>query len=48
LLITLIPYVGWLFSIAIMFVPGTQGPNRYGLDPLAASGAGALSGMANA
>jgi uncharacterized membrane protein YhaH (DUF805 family) len=48
ILITLIPYVGWLFSIAIMFVPGTQGPNRYGPDPLAASGAGTFSGMANA
>jgi uncharacterized membrane protein YhaH (DUF805 family) len=33
-LITLIPYVGWIFSIAIMFIPGTQGPNRYGPDIL--------------
>jgi uncharacterized membrane protein YhaH (DUF805 family) len=48
MLITLIPYVGWLFAIAIMFVPGTQGPNRYGPDPLATSGEGAFSGMANA
>jgi uncharacterized membrane protein YhaH (DUF805 family) len=36
-LITLIPYVGWLFAIAIMFIPGNQGANRYGPDPLAAS-----------
>jgi uncharacterized membrane protein YhaH (DUF805 family) len=35
-LITLIPYVGWIFAIAIMFIPGTQGPNRYGADPLVA------------
>jgi uncharacterized membrane protein YhaH (DUF805 family) len=33
-LLTLIPYVGWIFAIAIMFIPGTQGPNRYGADPL--------------
>lgn len=36
-LITLIPYVGWLFAIAIMFIPGNQGANRYGPDPLMAS-----------
>jgi uncharacterized membrane protein YhaH (DUF805 family) len=24
MLLTLIPYVGWLFGVAIMFVPGTQ------------------------
>lgn len=35
MLITLIPYVGWIFAVAIMFIPGTQGPNRYGSDPLA-------------
>ena len=33
-LITLIPYAGWLFTLAIMFIPGTQGSNRYGPDPL--------------
>ena len=37
MLITLIPYIGWLWGIAIMFIPGTQGPNRYGPDPLSAS-----------
>lgn len=35
MLLTLIPYVGWIFGVAIMFVPGTQGANRYGPDPLA-------------
>ena len=34
MLITLVPYVGWFFSIAIIFIPGTLGPNRYGSDPL--------------
>ena len=34
ILITLLPYVGWIFSLAILFIPGTQGPNRYGPDPL--------------
>lgn len=33
-LITLIPFVGWIFAIAIIFVPGTLGANRYGADPL--------------
>ncbi|HET6608094.1 MAG TPA: DUF805 domain-containing protein [Rhodopila sp.] len=36
MLLTLIPYVGWIFAIAIMFIPGTQGSNRYGPDPLTA------------
>jgi uncharacterized membrane protein YhaH (DUF805 family) len=39
-LITLIPYVGAIFGIAIMFIPGTQGPNRYGPDLLAQPSAG--------
>lgn len=34
MLITLIPYVGWIFALAIIFIPGTEGPNRYGPDPL--------------
>jgi uncharacterized membrane protein YhaH (DUF805 family) len=34
MLLTLIPYIGWIFAIAIMFIPGTQGSNRYGPDPL--------------
>ncbi|HXT82259.1 MAG TPA: DUF805 domain-containing protein [Acetobacteraceae bacterium] len=34
MLLTLIPYVGWLFAVAILFVPGTQGVNRYGPDPI--------------
>jgi uncharacterized membrane protein YhaH (DUF805 family) len=30
ILLVLLPYVGWLVSLAIMFVPGTPGENRYG------------------
>jgi uncharacterized membrane protein YhaH (DUF805 family) len=44
MLITLIPYVGWLFGVAIMFIPGNQGPNRYGPDPLLSADAHAFSG----
>lgn len=33
-LISIIPYIGFVFMIAILFIPGTQGPNRYGPDPL--------------
>lgn len=45
MLITLIPYVGWLFAIAIMFIPGNQGPNRYGPDMLGPPGGNPLRGM---
>jgi uncharacterized membrane protein YhaH (DUF805 family) len=34
LLITLIPYVGWIFAFALWLVPGNQGDNRYGPDLL--------------
>ena len=30
ILLVLVPYVGWLVSLAIMFVPSTSGENRYG------------------
>jgi uncharacterized membrane protein YhaH (DUF805 family) len=30
ILLVLIPYVGWLVSLAIMFVPSTPSDNRYG------------------
>lgn len=30
ILLTLIPYVGWIVSLAIMFVPSTEGDNKYG------------------
>jgi uncharacterized membrane protein YhaH (DUF805 family) len=30
LLLILIPYIGWLVSIAICFVPSDEGENRYG------------------
>lgn len=34
-LLSFIPYIGWIFAVALLFIPGTQGPNRYGPDPLA-------------
>lgn len=30
ILLTLVPYVGWLVSLAIMFVPSDVGDNKYG------------------
>ena len=30
ILLTLVPYVGWVVSLAIMFVPSTPGENKYG------------------
>lgn len=30
ILLTLIPYVGWIVSLAIMFVPSDAGDNKYG------------------
>jgi uncharacterized membrane protein YhaH (DUF805 family) len=29
-LVTLIPYVGFAFSLALMVIPGTEGDNKYG------------------
>ncbi len=34
-LIILIPYVGGIFAIIIMFIPGNRSENKYGPDPLA-------------
>ena len=34
LLINLIPYVNMVFSLYIIFAPGTKGDNQYGADPL--------------
>jgi uncharacterized membrane protein YhaH (DUF805 family) len=34
ILLVFIPYVGWLASLAIMFVPSNEGDNRYGPNPL--------------
>jgi uncharacterized membrane protein YhaH (DUF805 family) len=31
-----IPIAGFIFSMALLFTPGTKGPNRYGPDPLQA------------
>lgn len=33
ILISIIPAVGTIFLIAILFVPGTAGPNKFGPDP---------------
>ena len=30
ILLTLIPYIGWIVCLAIMFVPSTTGENKYG------------------
>ena len=30
ILLTLVPYVGWIINLAIMFVPSTPGENKYG------------------
>ena len=30
ILLTLIPYVGWIVSLAIMFIPSNEGDNKYG------------------
>jgi uncharacterized membrane protein YhaH (DUF805 family) len=35
ILIALLPFVGWIFAVALFFIPGSDGPNRYGPDPLA-------------
>ena len=34
ILLTLVPYVGWIVSLAIMFVPSNEGDNRYGPNQL--------------
>jgi uncharacterized membrane protein YhaH (DUF805 family) len=30
ILLTLVPYVGWIVSLAIMFIPSTDSDNKYG------------------
>jgi uncharacterized membrane protein YhaH (DUF805 family) len=30
ILLVLIPYVGWVVSLAILFIPSTHGENKYG------------------
>jgi uncharacterized membrane protein YhaH (DUF805 family) len=34
MLLMLVPFIGPIFALAIIFIPGTQGENRYGPDPL--------------
>jgi uncharacterized membrane protein YhaH (DUF805 family) len=34
ILLTLIPYIGWLVCLAICFVPSDPGDNRYGPNQL--------------
>lgn len=36
ILLTIIPYLGWIMALALLFIPGTKGENRYGPDPRAA------------
>lgn len=48
MLLTLVPFVGGIFAIAIMFVPGSQGFNRYGPDPLGLISDTAGPGLASA
>ena len=43
-LIALLPYVGWIFAIALCFIPGTDGYNRYGPDPLCVVGSRRVGG----
>lgn len=38
-LIILIPVIGFFFSLALLFIPGDVGQNRYGPDPLGAPAA---------
>lgn len=33
ILLNLIPYIGWLITLIMMMLPGTNGDNRYGPDP---------------
>lgn len=33
-LLTMVPYVGFIFAIALLFIPGTDGENRYGPNPV--------------
>jgi uncharacterized membrane protein YhaH (DUF805 family) len=40
-LLFVLPMVGWIFSIWVMVMPGTHGPNKYGPDPLAPELSGA-------
>ncbi len=32
-LLTLVPLINWLFGLLLLFMPGTDGPNRYGPPP---------------
>ncbi|MEQ9643620.1 MAG: DUF805 domain-containing protein [Alphaproteobacteria bacterium] len=34
MLLVLVPFIGWIFALALIFIPGNQGPNKYGPDPL--------------
>lgn len=37
ILIFLLPVVGWMFMLAIFFIPGNVGDNRYGANPIPSS-----------
>ena len=32
-LLTLVPFINWVFGLLLLFMPGTDGPNRYGPPP---------------
>lgn len=32
-LLTFIPFIGWIFGLIFAFTPGTEGENEYGPDP---------------
>ena len=32
-LLTFIPFIGWIFALVFAFTPGTEGENEYGPDP---------------
>lgn len=34
-ILNFIPYLNIIYGLAVLFVPGTKGPNQYGQDPLA-------------
>ncbi len=42
-LLNLVPYLGGLIVLIFMFLDGTRGPNKYGLDPKDPASAGVFS-----
>lgn len=44
LLLWLVPVIGWIVMLVFLVSRGTQGPNRFGPDPLAGAGDGSAGG----